>query len=212
MNVEELRIAICIPTREQMHSRCSFCLYNLAQILSEKGIKHRLFLSPGTLIANQRHELVLAAREWKATHVMFIDSDIVFSSQHVLDLIYFDEDIVGAAYSKRIKPIIPTAWHELDKWDTWVRLEDQTDSHIKVAAMALGFCLIKTTVFDKVPLPWFILGFAHGQYTGEDIEFFRRCNKENIPIWLDVKASFEIGHLGVKEFKNSDDISVSIAT
>lgn len=201
-----------MPTREQMHSRCAFSLYNLGKALSQAGIEHGLFLSPGTLIANQRHELVKAAQEWGATHVMFIDSDIVFRPSHVIELINFDEPIVGAAYSKRLEPVIPTAWHSIDDWNTYVNLHEQTDSHIKVEAMALGFCLIRIDVFDALDLPWFILGFQNGQYTGEDIEFFRKCKQYNIPVWLDVKISFEIGHLGLKEFKNANDIVVSLAT
>ena len=210
--MQPCKIAICIPTREQMHSRCAFSLYNLGKALSKAGIEHSLFLSPGTLIANQRHELVKAAQEWGATHVMFIDSDIVFKPSHVIELINFNEPIVGAAYSKRIEPVIPTAWHKIDDWNTHVKLQEQTDSHIQVEAMALGFCLIELSVFDKLDLPWFILGFNNGQYTGEDIEFFRNCKNNNIPVWLDVKVSFEIGHLGLKEFKNADDIVVSLAT
>jgi len=206
------KIAICMPTREQMHSRCAFSLYNLGKALSKIGVEHSLFLSPGTLIANQRHELIIAAQEWGATHVMFIDSDIIFKPSHVIELLNFNELVVGAAYSKRIEPVIPTAWHHIDNWDTYVRLHEQTDSHIQVEAMALGFCLIKIEVFDKLDLPWFILGFNNGQYTGEDIEFFRNCKNNNIPVWLDIKISFEIGHLGLKEFKNADDIVVSLAT
>jgi len=206
------KIAICMPTREQMHSRCAFSLYNLGKVLSNVGIDHSLFLSPGTLIANQRHELVKAAREWGATHVMFIDSDIIFKPNHVIELLNFNEPVVGAAYSKRIEPVIPTAWHSIDNWNTYVRLKEQTDSHILVEAMALGFCLIQIDVFNKLELPWFILGFNNGQYTGEDIEFFRNCKNNNIPVWLDVKVSFEIGHLGLKEFKNADDIVVNLAT
>ena len=206
------KIAICMPTREQMHSRCAFSLYNLSKALSNAGIEHSLFLSPGTLIANQRHELVKAAQAWEATHVLFIDSDIVFRPNHVIDLLNFNESIVGAAYSKRIEPVISTAWHKIDDWSTHVKLQEQTDSHIQVEAMALGFCLIELSVFDKLDLPWFILGFKDGQYTGEDIEFFRNCKNNNIPVWLDVKSSLEIGHLGVKEFKNADDIVVSLAT
>jgi hypothetical protein len=206
------KIAICMPTREQMHSRCAFSLYNLGKALSKIGVEHSLFLSPGTLIANQRHELIKAAQEWGATHVMFIDSDIIFKPSHVIELLNFNEPVVGAAYSKRIEPVIPTAWHHIDNWDTYVRLHEQTDSHIQVEAMALGFCLIQIEVFDKLDLPWFILGFNNGQYTGEDIEFFRNCKNNNIPVWLDVKISFEIGHLGLKEFKNADDIVVSLAT
>ena len=153
MNTDSIRLAVCIPCRDMMHSACSYSLYNLAKVLTSIGIEHKLFLSPGTLIANQRHELVLSAREWNATHVLFIDSDIVFSPNHVLNLLDFDEEIVGAAYSKRVEPIVPTAWHKIDDWDSYIKVEEQTDSHIKVEAMALGFCLIKVQVFDKLDLP-----------------------------------------------------------
>ena len=206
------RLAICIPCRDTMHSACAFSLYNLSKFLTESNIEHKLFLSPGTLIANQRHELVKSAQEWNATHVMFIDSDIEFEPQHVINLIEFDEDIVAAAYSKRVEPIITTAWHSIDDWNSHVCIEEQTTSHIKVAAVALGFCLIKMSVFDQIKLPWFQLGFYKNQYTGEDIEFFRKCGEIGLDIWLDIQTTCEIGHLGTKKFKVVDDIVITLAT
>jgi hypothetical protein len=209
---EDIRIAVCVPTRDIMHSSCAYSLYNLATSLTEYGIEHKLFVSPGTLIANQRHELVLSAQEWGATHVMFIDSDIEFSPYHVIDLIEFDEEIAGAAYSKRVEPIIPTAWHKIDDWNSYIKVEEQTESHIKIEAMGLGFCLIKMSVFERLDLPWFQLGFHNNQYTGEDIEFFRKCNDNSIPIWLDIQITCELSHLGTKRFKVVDDIEINLAT
>jgi hypothetical protein len=213
MNYNEVRLAVCIPTRDTIHSICAFSLYNLSQTLTEHDIDNKLFLSPGTLIANQRHELVLAAKDWGATHVLFIDSDIEFSPNHVFNLLEFDEDIVGAAYSKRVEPFITTAWHKIYDWNTHVDIAVQTESHILVECMALGFCLINITVFEKLELPWFILGYnkeVH-QYTGEDIEFFRQCNDAGIPIWLDVATTCELGHLGTKSFKVAGGILVDPA-
>jgi hypothetical protein len=195
-----------------MHSACAYSLYNLSKQLTDTYITHQLFLSPGTLIANQRHELVKSAQEWKATHVMFIDSDIEFSPEHVINLLNFDEKFVAAAYSKRVEPIVTTAWHSIDDWNSHVLVEEQTDSHIKVEAVSLGFSLIKTSVFDELSLPWFQLGFHNGQYTGEDIEFSRKCKDTGIDIWLDVQTTCELSHLGVKRFKVVDDIEVDIAT
>lgn len=199
------RVAICIPARDQMHTATAFCLFNLAQFLNKQGIDSKLFISAGTLIANQRHELVMAAKEWQATHVMFIDSDITFESHHVTALLNHDEDIVAAAYSKRVAPFITTAWYHIDQWDTWVRCYDLEADLVQVDAIALGFCLIKTEVFDTLALPWFQLGFYNGQYTGEDIEFFRNVKSMDIPVWLDVNVTKELGHLGTLEFKVSDD-------
>lgn len=210
----KLKVAVCVPARDQMHTATSFSLWYLCEHLCKQGIESRLFVSPGTLIANQRHELVRCAYEWEATHVLFIDSDMLFEPEHAVQLLDFDEDIVGAGYSKRVEPFITTAWTKIDDWDTWIRPEEQTESHIKVAAMGLGFCLIKMSVFDKIDLPWFQLGFdqARQQYTGEDIEFFRKCGSAGIDIWLDVAVTLEIGHLGTKNYKTTGDASVEIST
>jgi hypothetical protein len=211
IDYRQVKLAVCIPARDQMHTATSFCLYNLANVLTELGIDNKLFISPGTLIANQRHELVKSAKDWSATHVMFIDSDIEFQPYHVTNLLDFDESIVGAAYSKRVEPFLTTAWKEIDKWSTYVRPLEQTESHIKIAAMGLGFCLIKIEVFDKINLPWFQLGFTNGQYTGEDIEFFRKC-KDVVDIWLDVQTTCELGHLGTKSYKVDGGIDVDLET
>lgn len=196
----QVRLAICIPARDQMHTATSYDLWNLAQHLAARNIQSKLFISPGTLIANQRHELVLAATEWGATHVMFIDSDITFSASCVTALIEQDEEIVGAAYSKRAPPFITTAWYSIDNWDTWVRTNEVDETLIQVDCMALGFCLIKVDVFDRIEQPWFQLGFYNGQYTGEDIEFFRKVKEANIPVWLDIEVTKALGHLGTHAF------------
>lgn len=209
-NYENIKLAVCIPSRDMMHTATTYCLYNLANFLINNGIDNKLFISPGTLIVNQRHELVKSAQEWGATHVMFIDSDIEFEPHHVTNLIDFDEDIVGAAYSKRVAPFVATAWTEIDKWSTHIKLSEQTDSHIKVAAMGLGFCLINISVFDKIKLPWFEIGFNGVQYTGEDIEFFRKCISTDI--WLDVQTTCELGHLGTKSYKVDGGIEVDLET
>jgi hypothetical protein len=196
-----IRLAVCIPARDQMHTATAFDLWNLSQHLSSLGIESKLFVSPGTLIANQRHELVKSAQDWSATHVMFIDSDITFAPESVTQLLEHQQLIVGAAYSKRVAPFITTAWHSIDDWDTWVRISDESESLIQVEAMALGFCLIKTEVFDSIELPWFQLGFFSGQYTGEDIEFFRKAKQVNIPVFMDTLVTKELGHLGTYAFK-----------
>jgi hypothetical protein len=212
--MNQVKIAVCVPARDTVHSAFAYSMYNLSEFLTKNEIEHRLFLCPGTLIVNQRHELVMCAYEWGATHVLFIDSDIQFEPEHVLNLIQFDEDLVGAAYSKRVEPYITTAWHKIDAWESYIDVAEQTESHIPVECMALGFCLIKITVFDEIELPWFEIAFHPNQmqYTGEDIEFFRKVLAKNITAWLDVKTTAELLHIGTKAFSVVDDIVVDIAT
>lgn len=197
-----IRLAVCIPARDQMHAVTTFCLYNLSSVLTRLGIDNKLFLSHGTLIVNQRHELVLAAQEWGATHVMFIDSDMEFTPDCVISLIDRKLPVVAAGYSKRVEPFVVTAWHEIYKWDSHVQEFDK--DLITCQAVAMGFMLIDITVFDELALPWFVLGW-HGQYTGEDIEFCRMLLDKKIDINLDLTVTKKLGHLGTKNFKVDPD-------
>ena len=200
-----IRLAVCVPARDQMHTATAFCLWRLAKHLDSEGIESTLFVSPGTLIANQRHELVLSAMEWQATHLLFIDSDIEFEPHHATELLSKNKDIVAAAYSKRVPPFITTAWSDIDDWNTWIRMSEHDEDIIRVEAVALGFCLIKMSVFDRIKKPWFQLGYYNGEYTGEDIEFFRKARNAEIPAWLDLEVTKELGHLGTYSFKVDPD-------
>jgi hypothetical protein len=186
-----------------MHTATSFCLYNLAQSLADAKIENKLFVSTGTLIVNQRHELVKAAQEWSATHVLFIDSDMEFTPDCVTTLLDRKLPVVAAAYSKRVEPFIATAWHEIGNWNSHVTEFD--DDVIECQAVATGFMLIDIAVFDQLPLPWFKLGWYNNQYVGEDIEFCRMLMQHNIPLHLDLSVSKQLGHIGSKSYKIDPD-------
>jgi hypothetical protein len=73
------RIAILIPARGQMEVATAFdlvamCAYTI------KTTKHDidLFTSAGTLIFDQRNNLVKTAMEIKADYLLFIDADMRF--------------------------------------------------------------------------------------------------------------------------------------
>lgn len=198
-----IRLAVCVPARDQMHTATSFCLYNLAQSLADAKIENKLFVSTGTLIVNQRHELVKAAQEWSATHVLFIDSDMEFTPDCVTTLLDRKLPVVAAAYSKRVEPFIATAWHEIGNWNSHVTEFD--DDVIECQAVATGFMLIDIAVFDQLPLPWFKLGWYNNQYVGEDIEFCRMLMQHNIPLHLDLSVSKQLGHIGSKSYKIDPD-------
>jgi len=200
-NISSTRLAVCIPARDMMHTATTYCLWQLAELLKTQGIESRLFISPGTLIANQRHELVLSAMDWKATHVLFIDSDIEFEPGAVLTLLKHKKDIVAGCYSQRQEPFVNTAWSNIGVWDTWIRINKESTGLMPIEAVALGFCLIDITVFDKIDDPWFQLGYMNGQYTGEDIEFCRNAISNNIKIHLDLDVSKRLIHLGTRGFR-----------
>lgn len=84
-----------------------------------------------------------------ATHLLFLDSDMGFSAQVVLDLLMFNEPMVGAIYSKKCVPIQWAASGLGDKF------AERRGDFMKVAGLGMGCFLIRrdaiTTMLEQMP-------------------------------------------------------------
>lgn len=77
------------------------CL-DLQGICMQYGIEIRFsFLFNESLITRARNYLVDEFLRSNGTHLLFIDSDILFDPQDVLALIALDKDVIGAPYPKK---------------------------------------------------------------------------------------------------------------
>src|SRR5271170_1557842 len=96
-----LIVAICVPSGDMVHADFAA---NLAALCIDPGAQTAVINCKGSIIAVVRNQCVAAARLIKATHVLFLDSDMVFPLDTMKRLLKHDKDIVGALYAARRPP------------------------------------------------------------------------------------------------------------
>ena len=145
------------------------------------------FLShEGSIIHHMRERLVKKAIELECTHLLFVDSDMQFEKDAVMRLIERDKDILGADYNRRKLPLESTA----------VLLGDGEGDLREAVSVGTGFMLIKLSIFDFLPEPWFFWeSNQSGELvTGEDYWFCRLARKHGFEVWADL--SVKVLHCG----------------
>lgn len=195
-----IHVAICVPARDMVSAGFAFDLASMAAF-TEANIT--LLTSLGTLIVNQRTTLAKDAIASGATHVLFVDSDMRFPKDALTRLLAHDQDIVACNYPTRKFPIEPVAFSD-DQTAERVYTNQNSTGLESVAAIGMGLMLIKTSVFEKMGMPYFMIGFSpkNQEYTGEDIFFCRKARAAGIPVLLDHDLSKEVKHTGSIDFQH----------
>lgn len=190
-------LTICIPCQDTVSSLFAQSLANLTSRLSKDGINYHLYFLMGTLLPNSRTSLAQDAIKNGSDYILWLDSDIIFPTDVFYRLKNHNKDIVSATYSTRKKPVRTVAF--LDQFDAEHRLTETTGIH-PVYAVGMGCMLVNTSVFKKLPEPWFSLYWdCEGkQFTGEDIFFCDLAYNNGYEIFVDVDLSHEVAHHGSK--------------
>lgn len=201
-----MKLAICVPVKDTVHSGFSICLVNLVANLIKNNISYELCYNFGTVIANQRNELAQDAIKKNCTHILWLDSDMHFPASVVKTFLSHDLDIVAATYSTRYKPRRSVAF--MDRFDLDKRLDKTVGVH-KVFAVGMGCMLIKTDILTTLPKPWFqyIWNNDTQDLCGEDIYFCSQAHDYGYKVYVDASTSNNVAHLGTKAFliKETDE-------
>jgi hypothetical protein len=197
-----MRIAILIPARGQMEVATAFdlvamCAYTI------KTTKHDidLFTSSGTLIFDQRNNLVKTALEIKADYLLFVDADMRFPKDTLLKLMAHDKDIIGVNATTRSEPVKPTAKNihiNEDGSIDWMPIFSNAKSGIDMAdGIGCGVMLIKRQVVEALEEPYFYFEQLPGnKLLGEDIYFCVKAKDAGFDTWVDHDLSKQIKHIG----------------
>lgn len=149
----------------------------------------------------------------QATHFMFIDADIRFQAESILQMMACDKDVIGGLYPKKALPV-----------NYVINLQPQTKIQgdiFTVDTMGTGFLMFKRPVYEKLiaahpetkyvddvglgkqyePMMYSIFDCEideRGHYLSEDWLFCRRWQKVGGEIWAHSKVL--LNHVGHYEF------------
>lgn len=203
---QEIRLAVCVPCREMLHSVFSHNLHSMLQYNWQKGIETKVFYNMSTLLQTQREHLVKSARSWAATHILWLDSDMSFPFYTAYKLLDHKEPVVAANYVTRQIPYKTVGYRTLGgDWTDYVNHHKDTPvtkDLIEVEGVGMGCMLTDITVFDRLEKPYFPVTWMPeaDDYLGEDINFCSAARARGYKIWIDDVLSRQLNHLGTFAF------------
>lgn len=189
-----MKTMIAIPCMDSVQTEFAQSLVNMQRV----GQVQHNFMSC-SLIYKSRTDLGLIAIKQNTDYVLWLDSDIVFPSGLMVDLMNDMEgrDIVSGLYHMRRAPFKPVIWKTLRQGLTPADNESEgfddypKDQIFKIEGCGFGCVMMRTevlkTVVDKYhelfsPLPGY----------GEDLSFCVRARGCGYDIWCDPKV--QVGH------------------
>lgn len=188
-----MKLLIAIPTNDYMHYQFVECLTKLVKRLDEDGIDYDIAYQGATLVYVGRDKLANKAMNECYTHMLWLDSDMIFTDDLLDDLMYSGKPFVtGIAHSRRaphVSCIFKEIWPKVDRWE---------GCEYPIQAFRIGGCgfacvLIETeivrNVYNKNGTAFFPM-----RELGEDLAFCKRATDMGYEIWAE--PSVKLGHIG----------------
>jgi glycosyltransferase involved in cell wall biosynthesis len=179
--------------------------FDLARMVNHiaRNTEHEvnLYTSMGTLIFDQRNNMVESALEEGADYVLFIDADMRFPKDTLERLIAHGKGIIGVNATTRSSPVKATAKTleiEADGTCNWKQISSKNKTGIQQAdGIGCGVMLISKETLNAMVKPWFFFELLpENKLLGEDIYFCIKAKDVGIDTYIDHDLSQEIGHVG----------------
>lgn len=200
-SLKKSKLAVLVPCRDTLHSAFAMCLTEMVKLNTMNGLDTHVIMDSSTILLTQREKLALEARNVGAEYMLWLDSDLVFPATTALRLLAHQEDIVAANYVRRQPPYKGVAYETIGDWENPLSYEPQ-DELVPVEGIGMGCMLVKTSILDEMPQPWFEFGWTPetSDWLGEDMIFCQKMAQAGYTVKVDTNLSMETRHLGTYAF------------
>lgn len=202
----DIRLVIGIPTTGLVAMGFAYSLCGLSSFIAARGLPSRpgesieitMDVQESSVIHTNREQIVSRCIERDATHLLFLDHDMVFEPQIIDVLFGRRHPIVCTNY--KIKNEANTDFVAVDLNGHRVKTKEDSSGLQPIAYSGFGVSLFEVAAFKRTPQPWFMPEFvaSANQYTTEDNPCYRRLREAGHTVYLDQDASKLItGHIGL---------------
>lgn len=185
-----MKLLIAIPSLDYVNVEFMKCLVALVDRLHRDNVDFEVKIISGTLVYAARDKLTHHALDNWFTHVLWLDTDMIFNDDLVEDLLFSDKPFVSGLCHARRKPYMPCFFKSLDPVD---RFDDYPNQLFEVAGVGMACVLMEARVLYDVMVK-FGTCFCPTKELGEDLAFCHKARQMGYRIYVD--PSVVIGHVG----------------
>ena len=186
-----VRLLIAIPTNDYVHADFVVSLSKLQSELSRRHVAYDVEIIAGTLVYYARNRLANKAINEHYTHVLWLDSDMVFNEQVVDDLMEVGKDMVCGAFVSRRPPYGPCVYTSIEK-NKVAKVKDWGLKPFRVDGCGFATVLTSVDLLQAVTQK-FGTCFQPTDYYGEDLAFCWRVKQLGYEIWCE--PTVRVGHI-----------------
>lgn len=149
----------------------------------------------GKEIGHARNALAKAAIERGCKYIFFLGDDVVAPPHTIRQLIYRMEnspnvDVVGGVYCAKADPPAPLVFNGNGAGSYW---DWKIGEFFPCTGLGMDCTLIRTSIFEKIPEPWFLTVDIDKHIDGEngmeawteDLFFLQKVREAGFGIWCD---------------------------
>ena len=188
-----MKLLVAIPTMDAVPVETMVSVANLMSKLGRDGVDAELRIENGTLVYYAREALARYAILKKFTHVLWLDSDMVFTPEIVEDLSFSGKAFVtGIAHSRRppyTSCIFTEIFPGVQKWKGNVYPRDT----FEIAACGLACVLMDVEILRAVNDKYALMFMPTDTY-GEDVAFCWRATQCGFRLYAE--PTVRVGHVG----------------
>lgn len=189
-----MKLLIAIPTNDHIHYEFMNSLIKLVCKLKDDGIEFETAVLGGTLVYVARDKLAFKAIDEGFTHVLWLDSDMIFSENILDDLLFAGQSFVSAIYHGRRSPHLSCLFEEI--YPEARRFTTYPNDTFEIQGCGFGCVLIATDILKAVRLKYGTCFFPTREL-GEDLAFCQRVSECGYRMYAEPIKLGHIGHINI---------------